>query len=255
MVGRHLYVLDGSQRRLSIFESTGAGVRTINLQNAGMGAYYPRRLGAAVGDPALFDLAEPMGDERIVIARTFATNADEESVRQDTVIVYPRSTATRLRLTAPGAPGYRVSPPYSPAPQWAPVCGGVAFWQGSDAEVRILGLDGTLKSVVPLALDDRFEVTADDREYWFQNAIPQEVFGQRVFEPLRQAARRTVDFPRYHPPVFELLGGPGDVLWVRRTPDGRDQVWDVVDAQGRLANRVFLAPGQALMAVIPGHLC
>ena len=130
VVGRHLYVLDGSQRRLSIFESTGELVRTVNLQNAGMGAYYPRRLGGAVGDPALFDLAEPMGDERIVIARTFAPNADEESVRQDTVIVYPRSTATRLRLTAPGAPNYRVSPPYSSAPQWAPVSGGLAFWQG-----------------------------------------------------------------------------------------------------------------------------
>ena len=108
--------------------------------------------------------------------------------------------------------------------------------------------------MVSLALDDRFEVTAEDREYWFQNAIPQEFMGQRVFEPLRREARRTVDFPRYHPLAFDLLSAPGDVLWVRRTPDGKDQVWDVVDAQGQPAGRVALAPDQALMAVIPDHM-
>ena len=254
LVETHLHVLDGSQRRLSIFESTGALVRTVNLLDAGLPPYYPRRLERTQGDPALFDLSEPMGDERIIIARTFPASADEESVRQDTVLVYPRTTATRLRLTAPGAPGLSVSPPYSPTPQWTPVSGGVAFWLGRDAEVRILGFDGVLRSVVSLPLDDRFEVTAEDREFWFQNAIPQEVFGQRVFEPLREEARRTVDFPRYHPLVFELVGGQNDLLWVRRTPDGRDQVWDIVDSQGQIASRVSLPPGQTLLAMVPDHL-
>ena len=130
----------------------------------------------------------------------------------------------------------------------------MAFWQGPDPEVRILGFDGEQRSVVSLALGDLFEVTAEDREYWLQNEIPQEFQGQRVFEPLRQEARRTVDFPQHHPLLFEFLNGPDDLLWVRRTPDGRDQVWDIADALGQLAGRVSLAPGQVLMAVVPDHL-
>lgn len=250
LVGRHLYVLDGTQRRLSIFETTGTVVQTINLQDA----YYPRRLDGGGRGTVLFDLSQPMGNERVIVARTVGAGTRADWARQDTVITYPRSSVARVRLTAPGAPGYRISPPYSSVPQWTPISEGVAFWQGPDSEVRILDLGGGLQSAFSLPFGDRFEVTADDRESWFQNAIPKEIFGQPVFEPLSEAARRTVDFPRYHPLMFELLAGPGDLLWVRRTPDGRDQVWDVVDSQGQLASRVSLAPDQALMAVIPDHM-
>ena len=41
---------------------------------------------------------------------------------------------------------------------------------------------------------------------------------------------------------------------MRRTPDGRNQIWDIVDAGGHPAGRIALAPDQALMAVIPDHL-
>ena len=54
--------------------------------------------------------------------------------------------------------------------------------------------------------------------------------------------------------MSRILGGPDDLLWVHRTPNGRDQVWDVVNTQGQLASRVSLASGQALMSVIPDHL-
>ncbi len=253
LVGGHVYALDGNQRRLSIFDITGDLVRTVSLQDFGLLDYLPRRLDRAGGGDVLLGLSVPMGNERTIIARSFGATASEDPARQDTVIVYPARTTT-LRLTAEGSPSYTFSPPYSPTPQWTPVSGGVAFWDGSDAGVRILGFNGEQRSVVSLALDDRFEVTAEDREYWFQNAIPQEFMGQRVFEPLRREARRTVDFPRYHPLAFDLLSAPGDVLWVRRTPDGKDQVWDVVDAQGQPAGRVALAPDQALMAVIPDHM-
>lgn len=253
LVGDHVYVLDGNRGRLSIFKVSGELVRTVALQNFGMPPNFPRRLDRAGGDRVLIGLSVPMGNEESIISRSFGASASEDPAHQDTVIVYPKRTAT-LRLTAQGAPGLTLSSPYSPAPQWTHIAGSVGFWQGPDSDIRILGFDGVLKSVISLALNERFEVTAEDREFWIQNEIPQEVFGQRVFEPLREKARRTVDFPRYHPLVFELLGGPDDLLWVRRTPDGRDQVWDVVDTQGARAGRVSLTPGQALMAVIPGHL-
>ena len=254
LVGRHVYALGANQVRLSIFEFTGDLLRTVRLRDFGMSSYRPRRLELAEGDTVLLEGFVPMANERIIIARSFGAGANEDSVRRDSVIVYPQRTAN-LRLTAPGAPGLTLSHPYSPTPQWTPVSGGVAFWDGSDSGVRILGFDGEQRSVVSLALDDRFEVTEADREYWLQNEIPQEIFGQRgVFDPLREVARRTVDFPRYHPAVFDLLRGPDELLWVRRTPGGQDQVWDVVDAQGQPASRVALAPDQALMAVIPDHL-
>ena len=252
LVGRHVFAVGADQMRLSIFEFTGDLVRTVRLRDLGMLDYRPIRLDR-VGEMLLFGLSMPMGGERTIVARSFGASANEDPVRRDTVIVFPKWMAT-LHLTASGAPSLSLSHPYSPAPRWTPVSGGVAFWQGPDSEVRILGFDGVLKSVVSLALDDRFEVTAEDREFWFQNAIPQEFMGQRVFEPLRRKARRTVDFPRYHPPVFELVGGPNDLLWVRRTPDGRDQVWDIVDTQGQLASRVSLTMGQTLLAVVPDYL-
>ncbi len=255
LVGRHVYALDSNQGRLSIFEFSGDLERTVTLRDFGMPPNFPRWLHRAGGDTVLFGLSVPMGNERSIIARSFGASSDEDPLGQDTVIVYPATTATRLRLTAPGAPGLTLPPPYWPRPHWTPVSGGVAFWQGPDSDVRILGLDGDLTSVVTLALDDRFEVTAEDREFWLQNDIPQEIFGQRgVFDPLREVARQTVDFPRYHPMVFELLNGPDDLLWVRRTPDGQDEVWDIVDARGQRASRITLAPDRALMAVIPDHL-
>ncbi len=252
-VGRHVYALDGNQGRLSIFEFTADVVRTVSLRDFGMSGTLARRLHRVGGGRFLIELAVPMGNERTIIARAFGASAAEDPVRQDTVHVYQRRTAT-LRLTAPDSPGLTLSPPYSPDPTWTPVSGGVAFWQGPGPEVRMIGFDGAQETVISLALDDRFEVTTEDREYWLQNEIPQEFQGQRVFEPLRQEARRTVDFPQYHPLLFELLNGPDDVLWVRRTPDGRDQVWDIADALGQLAGRVSLAPGQVLMAVVPDHL-
>ena len=252
LVGEHVYALDGNGR-LSIFEFTGDLVRTVPLREFGMSPNSAGWLGRGGDDMVLFGLSVPMGNERSIIARSFGASAGEDPIRQDTVIVFPARTAT-LRLTAPGAPSYTLPPPFSPVPRWTPVSGGVAYWQGLDSNIWILGFDGVLKSEMSLALDDRFEVTTEDREFWLQNAIPQEFMGQRVFEPLRDKARRTVDFPRYHPLLFAIFGGPDDLLWVRRTPNGQDQVWDLVNMQGQFASRVSLAAGQALMSVIPNHL-
>ena len=104
LVDGRVYVLDGTQRRLSIFESSGDLVRTVNL----LDGYYPRRVDRGGGGTVLFDLSEPMGDERIIVARTVGASADEVWARQDTVISNARSTVPRLRLRAPGAPSYRV---------------------------------------------------------------------------------------------------------------------------------------------------
>ena len=109
-VGRHVYALDGNQGRLSVFEFMGDLVRTVSLRDFGMSGNLARRLHRAGGDRFLIELAVPMGNERTIIARAFGASAAEDPVRQDTVHVYPRRTAT-LRLTAPGSPGLTLSPP------------------------------------------------------------------------------------------------------------------------------------------------
>ena len=100
LAGSRIHVLDGGQKRLSIFESSGDLVRTVTLE----GGYYPRRLDRGGRNTLLFDLSEPMGDQRVIIARTVGGNANEEWLRQDTVVVYTRNTVDRLHLTAPEAP-------------------------------------------------------------------------------------------------------------------------------------------------------
>ena len=255
LVGRHVYALDTNQERLSIFELTGELVRTVRLQDFGVTPPQSSvRLERTEGEAILIGMGEIMGTERIITAQTIRTNPAEDS-SQDTVAIYQYSTAPVLHLAAEGAPSYSLPPPYSPSARWTSTADGIVLWRGPDTEVSILNFDGTPKSTLSLALDDRFEITEEDREHWLQNAIPREFMGQRVFEPVRQKARETVDFPLYHPPVFGLLSGPDNLLWVRRTPRGREtQVWDVVDSQGQPAARVSFAAGLALMAIIPNHL-
>ena len=251
LVGDRIYALDEALGRLSIFDFTGSLVRTVALHQFGMLPNFPRRLHRAQGGTLLFLATEPTANSSAVVALSFG---EAGIVGPDTLVAY-RTAPDLLRLTAPGAPSWTVPLPYSSRPRWTPVSGGVAFWQGPDPEVRILGVDGTTRSAVSLSLDDRFEVTGEDRESWLASAIPKEFMGrQGVFEPIREEARRTVSFPEYHPLVFRLLGGPDGLLWVLRTPAGREQVWDVVDSRGRHESRLTLAPHHSLMLVLPDRL-
>ena len=126
-----------------------------------------------------------MGSDRTILSQVVGTNVTEDS-RQDTVTAFPHTTVPDLQLVAAGSPSYTLPPPYTPAARWAPIADGVVLWQGPDTQVRILDFDGTLRSTVLLELRDRFEITAEDREHWLQNAIPQEFMGQPVFEPVRR---------------------------------------------------------------------
>ena len=101
LVGRHIYALDSNQGRLSIFEVTGDLVRTVTLRDFGMPPNFPRRLHRAGGDTVLFGSSIPMGNERSIIALSLGASGDEDPVGHERLIDYPRTTATRLRLTAP----------------------------------------------------------------------------------------------------------------------------------------------------------
>ncbi len=253
LANQHIYALDGAQARLAIFNLAGDLARSAALRELGVLPNFPRRLARSGGDMLLLQASEPMGNESVVIALAFDADPGGDSApRQDTVIAY-RTSPDLLRLTAPGAPSWTVPPPLAARPRWAAVSGGMVFWQGPGPELQRFDLTGTPEATFALPISDSFDVDEEDREHWLRTAIPQEFMGQRVFEPIREAARETVNFPEHHPLVSRLLGSPEGFLWVRRTPAGRPQVWDVVDDRGQIAGRIALSPGHRLMALLPGR--
>jgi len=158
-----------------------------------------------------------------------------------------------VRLMARGSPTYSVAPPFSPTPAWAALPGGgVAFWDGGSGAIARLDARGRPRGSVPLPRE-RYPVGAADREWWLNDAIPQEFMGRRVFEPLRARARTELSFPSTFPVVLALLADPAGGVWIRRTPPPGGEVWAWVDEDGTRA-RLRLPPGRELIAIGPAAL-
>jgi len=245
LVGDRVYALDTTQRRLSIFTQMGVHVETVLLDD--LDFPFANKLYRASGDTVLIGAFEPMGHGRAVIAWTVSGLARNVLTYQD------GTTDHRIRLEAPGAPSFTVLSPFRARPRWAadPFSGNVLYWPGHGKDIQVIGLDGIARDPVTLVLDDRFEVTSQDREHWIATAIPSEFRGQRVFEPLRPVAREIVEFPGDHALFYEMMAGPANTVWLRRNPNGRAQVvWDVWDAAiGQPTNRVMLREGLRLLAL------
>ena len=122
------------------------------------------------------------------------------------------------------------------------------YWPGHGDVIQVFGLDGNARDSITILLDDYFEVTLQNREHWFATGIPSDFRGRRVFEPLRRVARDVVEFPDDHPYIYEMMAGPRNTVWLRRSPGGRRQaVWDV--AIGQQTDRVVLREGHRLLAL------
>ncbi|MXX72663.1 MAG: hypothetical protein F4205_14915 [Gemmatimonadetes bacterium] len=248
LVGGQVYALDTTQRRVSVFDLTGRLQLTTPV--TGLGLPYANRLEHASGDTMVIRAYAPMGDANALVAWTVEGVAG-------TVLSFD-DPPEELRLEAPGAPGLTLRPPFSPYPRWTVVSGQLVYWPAHGEELQIVGLDGTQTTSIVLPIEDRFEITAGDREWWFRTGIPTEFRGRRPFEPLRRVARQTVDFPPHQPLVLELLGAPNGAVWVKRqtslSDESRGQVWDVVDREGGFVDRITLPVGHLLMAVLAEHV-
>jgi hypothetical protein len=166
--------------------------------------------------------------------------------RVDTLFEY--RVSGQIRLTAPGSPSYTVTPPYAAVPQWAALPGGrVAIWDAGRPRLVVRSLSGEPSVAFPLS-PSRYRVSAQDRDLWLNEAIPTEFMGQRVFEPIRAAARRTVSFPDFLPPVLAILGDPSGGAWVRQTTSATGETWTLVNQDGPHAT-FRLPPGRKLLAV------
>lgn len=241
LAGNRIYALDTTQRRLMTFTQTGAHVETIRLGDIP----YPfaDKLYRVNGDTVLIGSFEPMGWGRAVTAWTAAGSAGD-------VLAYQAGTKDdNVRLEAPDAPGLTLPRPFRARPEWAadPRSGRILYWPGHGHDVQVVDLDGVARDSITLLLDDRFEVTPEDREHWFAG-FPSDFKGQRVFEPLKRVARDIMEFPDDHPLFYQMMAGPRNTVWVRRTPGGRQQaVWDVASEQR--TSRVMLREGYMLLAL------
>lgn len=230
----NVYALDTSSNRLSVFDLDGRLARSVSVTSLGLPLPFADEVVWSNAGEVLLRTYEPMGSQRAVVAL-----APAGSVK--TVVSYNVAPAMRLE-SPPGSPGLSVIPPFSPRPVWTPVDERVAYWPAGDAELRILGLDGTVSSMRPLPFDADHVVTTADREHWFRSSIPVAAMGQRT--------RETVAFPDLHPLAVALEAGPTGDIWVLRTPTASGQVWDVVGPSGESSGRVELPAGWRLASVL-----
>lgn len=159
LVGRHIFALGADQVRLAIFEFKGDLLRTVSLRDFGMSSYRPSRLELAEGDTLLFEGLVPTPNERIhprAVVRGWCRRGFGSPGLGDRL---PRADGQLASHGTGGAEPHSFAFLHSPVPQWTPYSGGLAFWDGFGSGVRVLGFDGEQGSVVPVALDDRFEVT------------------------------------------------------------------------------------------------
>jgi hypothetical protein len=227
--GGRILVRDSELQKLASYDRAGALVGTRPL--AGMAVH----LAMAGADT----LVEWFGTTRTV--------ARLRGARQDTVLRYTVDVP-EIQLSAPGAPSLSLPAPYAPSPAWAALPDGrVAFWDGRENDIRVLDRAGRVAGRIAIPAD-RYPVTAQDREAWIASGIPESVRGERVFEPLRAAARTEVRFPRQLPPVMAMRAEPSGGVWVMQSGSAGGQRWARL-AQGRAPLRIRLPAGERLLDI------
>jgi hypothetical protein len=232
VAGDRVLVYDGRLAKIVSFDREGAAVGTRPL-----GSLRVNRFELA-GSDSLVGLFDPMGEARAV-ARLRGT-------RTDTIVRY-RRTAPQVRLEGDG-PSLTLTAPFHPVAVWTGLPDGtLAFWDGESTRVTLHRRGGGAPASLPIP-EQRYPVTAADREVWFQEGIPQEFMGQRIFEGARQRARETVRFPPRLPAVLRMLSDPEGGVWISQTTSGSGEVWTRLAANGRSLS-VRFPPGRRVLAI------
>jgi hypothetical protein len=231
VAGDRVLVRDGRLAKIVSFDRGGAAVATRPL-----GSLMVNRFELA-GRDTLVGLFEPIGVERVV--------ARLRGARTDTIIRY-RVTAPQVKLEG-GGPSLTLAAPFHPVPVWAGLTDGtVAFWDAASPRITLHRREGGAPASLPLP-ERRYPVTAADREVWFEEEIPQEFMGQRIFEGARERARETVRFPPRLPAVLRMVSDPAGGVWILQTTAGSGEVWTRLDAGSR-SQTVRFPPGWRVLA-------
>lgn len=133
-----------------------------------------------------------------------------------TLATLPR-VAKAVTLSAEGSPSLRLAAPFTPRETWTNHSrGGIVVWDGQSPYLERIDREGQVVSHLPLPTG-RYPVSAADQAAWADRAVPSGDMAGRgdIFKSLRAAARDQASFPDYHSPVYELIGGPDDSVWIR----------------------------------------
>lgn len=228
--GGNLLVRDGTLDKIVIFDLRGRYLASRTLRPHVVNAF------AVAGGDTIVGLSAHGQLDRWV--------ARLRGEQVDTLVSY--TLPPQLMLAAEGAPSLSLPPPYAPLPRWAALPDGrVAFWDGRSPAISLL--NGGREESFPLP-GARFPVQPADREEWLGTAIPRSFMGRPVFEPLREHARKTVQFPDSLPYVLDMLPDPTGGVWVRRTTAATGERWTRVGRDG--AGETFQLPGGTRLLAI-----
>lgn len=232
--GDRVFVLDQNQHKLVVFGIDGSFRSSRDL-----GGVWANRIFVVQGDTLLGTFV-PMSEERAVVRLRGAS--------ADTLLEY-RRPESRLRLTAPGAPSWTATQPFTAVDRWTVLPdAAVAHWDRRTGVLRFIDFAGVEVASIRVPPPE-FPVTAADREHWVQTSIPSEFMGQRVFEPLRPVAREQAEFPEHFPPVMDLLPDPSGAVWVKRRITSSGEHWILLDRTGAELGALTLPVGEELLHV------
>lgn len=230
----HIGILDTGNRRIELFDAGGGHVRS-----RGLGGVWANRMDIVAGDTIIGTFV-PMSDDRRVV------RLRGEEV--DTLFEYVRR-GDSVRLTAQGAPSLTVKSPFTGQDEWTVLPdGGFAWYLAESQELRFGDREGGFGEAIRLDWVGA-AVGSAEKEWWIAAAIPSDFQGRPVFEPLRDVARREVEFPEKLPAVLGLEADATDGVWVKRSLATRGEVWGLVRSDGEVDGEVRLPVGRELLAV------
>ncbi len=230
----HIGILDIGNGRIELFDERGEHVRS-----QGIGSLWARRIDIVAGDTVLGTFV-PMSDDRAVLR--------VRGARADTLLEYTRR-GDSVRLEANGAPSLTLKAPFSAQVEWTILPdGGLAWYEVESRELTFSDRDGRVKESIRLEWPGT-KIGDAEREWWFATAIPDDFQGRRVFGPLRDVARREVEFPHELPAVLGLEADTRDGVWVKRALSTQGEVWRLVRSNGAVSGELRLPPGRRLLAV------
>lgn len=231
--GRWVHVLDLGSRKIVRFDREGGFHGARNL-----GGFWANRL-EIVGADTLLGAFTPMTGRRAVVRLRGRV--------VDTLFTWELRGQDR-RLEAEGAPSLTVKPPFSPQVRWAALPGGgLIRYDPPSRRLVHQDPDGNILDRTPAGWKGT-PVTPGDREWWIENEIPSEFMGRRVFEPLREVARRELQFPDTLPPVLALEADDSGAVWAKRSLPVAGEIW--MRVTGPVRGTAFrLPPGRELLAV------
>jgi len=260
----NLYVVDAGERNLKVFDKNGRYVKTIGRPGQGPGEFqFPRGIciipGTAeivVVDLQSISTFNPAGGflRRSPIRGLSAGLRADGQGNLYMATLKIRSGQVSLQAFAPGTGGepalvlsYQEDQSYvvfKPRAQWMlNQKGQIVFGESKTYEIRIIDSNGRVLKRI-LRDDDPVRVTQEEKND----------LAERTKEVLGPEAAKSMEFASHHSAYRSFFPDDAGRLFVQtweRSADGRQDIYDIFDDEGRYIARVPLSPNPDFQAPLP----